>query len=297
MSTVLRPGGFEPVAAGCLRAVVPSPWPPGSVAVFLIESAGDWLVDAGAGTSGSVEALRLALGGALGPEGRLSGLILTHSHLDHAGGLEALAPDVVVAHRDTAEAFQADEGTRASRPFVTVEGKSGSVPGAPGWEWVLGEGHAPGNLLLWRPESGTLLAGDQFLLGLKTPLRIADPAADSFGGYLETLDRVAGLQPAVILTSHTESIQDPAAWIDRERRRLSRQLDRARKAVRSGARTAEEVTAAAYRSIPGAGARELLTRELLAALRHLAMEGEIRRVLANGQETFEAYPAPNLRST
>ena len=287
MSTVLRPGGFEPVAAGCRRAVVPSPWPPGSVAVFLIESGGDWLVDAGAGAAESVEALRVALDGALGPEGEPSGVILTHTHLDHSGGLEALAPHIVIAHRDTAEAFEADDGNPAGHPFMAVEGASGSVPGVPGWEWVLGEGHAPGHLLLWQPEGGTLLAGDQFLLGLKTPLRIADPAEDSFGGYLETLDRVAGLQPAVMLTSHTEPIQEPAAWLDRERRRLSRQLDRARKAVRSGARTAEEVTDRTFGSIPGPAARQLLLREQLAALRHLAVEGEVRRVLAGGQETFE----------
>ena len=287
MSTVLRPGGFEPVAAGCRRAVVPSPWPPGSVAVFLIESGGDWLVDAGAAAAQSVEALRVALDGALGPEGEPSGVILTHTHLDHSGGLEALAPHIVIAHRETAEAFEADDGNPAGHPFMAVEGASGSVPGVPGWEWVLGEGHAPGHLLLWQPEGGTLLAGDQFLLGLKTPLRIADPAEDSFGGYLETLDRVAGLQPAVMLTSHTEPIQEPAAWLDRERRRLSRQLDRARKAVRSGARTAEEVTDRTFGSIPGPAARQLLLREQLAALRHLAVEDEIRRVLAGGQETFE----------
>jgi len=287
VSTILRPGGFEPVAVGCRRAVVPSPWLPHSVAVFLIESAGDWLVDAGAGGVESVEALREALGGTLGPGREPDGVILTHSHLDHAGGLGALGPALVIAHQDTFAAFEADERTPAGLPFSTVQGASGPVPGIPNWEWVLGEGHAPGHLLLWQPESGTLLGGDQFLHGLKTPLRIADPAEDSFGAYLDTLDRVAALRPAIVLTSHTNPIAEPAAWLDRERRRLTRQLDRTRKAVRDGARTALEVTDRTYGSIPGPGARQLLLREKLAALRHLASEGEIRRHLVDGQETFE----------
>lgn len=257
------------------------------MAVFLIESGGLHLVDTGAATVESVEFLAAALDEALGPGEMPDGVVLTHSHLDHAGGLEALAPDTVLAHQDAAKLYEADERTPGGQPFVTVAGTSGSLPDMPGWEWVLGEGHAPGHLLLWQPESGTLLAGDQFLLGLKTPLRIADPEEDSFGAYLETLDRVAALQPAIMLTGHTEAIREPAAWLDRERRRLSRQLDRTRTAVRSGARNAEQVTERTYGSIPGPGARQLLLREKLAALRHLALQGEIRRHLVDGQETFE----------
>lgn len=288
MSTILPPGGFTVVAPHCRRAVVPSPWPPRSVAVFLIDSDGQWLVDTGAATTDSVEALLRSLEAVLGPGGVPDQVILTHAHLDHAGGLEALDPEAVLAHRDTAAAYETDERTPRGLSFDTVHGRAGPVPGLAGWEWVLGEGHAPGHLLLWEPGSGTLLAGDQFLLGLKTPLRIADPDEDSFGAYLDTLARVAALQPAVMLTSHTEAIDQPVAWLERERRRLSRQLDRALAAVRSGARTAEEVTDRTYGAIPGPGARQLLLREKLAALRHLAARGEVRRVLDDGGETFEA---------
>lgn len=287
MSAILSPDGFEPVAHGCRRAVVPSPWPPRSVAVFLIESRGLHLVDTGAATVESIEFLAAALDAALGPGEMPDGVVLSHSHLDHAGGLEALAPDAVIAHQDAARLYEADERTPCGQPFVTVAGTSGSLPDMPGWEWVLGEGHAPGHLLLWQPESGTLLAGDQFLLGLKTPLRIADPEEDSFGAYLETLDRVSTLQPEIMLTGHTAAIRKPAAWLDRERRRLARQLDRTRTAVRSGARDAEEVTERVYGSIPGPGARQLLLREKLAALRHLALQGDIRRRLVDGREIFE----------
>ncbi|MBT8479527.1 MAG: MBL fold metallo-hydrolase [Gemmatimonadetes bacterium] len=287
MSTVLTTGGFMPAAEGCRRAVVPSPWPPRSVAVFLIESGGSWLVDTGAATLESVESLGAALDEELGPGGMPDGVILTHSHLDHAGGLEALGSEVVVAHRETADLYEADERTPHGQPFATVEGDAGSLPDLPGWEWVLGEGHAPGHLMPWHSASGTLLSIDQFLLGLKTPLRIADPAEDSFGSYMATLDRVASLEPAVMLSSHTASIAEPAAWLDRERRRLNRQLDRARLAVQDGARTAEEVTDTTYGSIPGPSARQLLLREKLAALRHLASLGEIRRIWTDGQEGFE----------
>jgi glyoxylase-like metal-dependent hydrolase (beta-lactamase superfamily II) len=257
------------------------------VAVFLIESSGLHLVDTGAATVECIEFLAAALDAALGPGEMPDGVILSHSHLDHAGGLEALAPDAVIAHQDAARLYEADERTPCGQPFVTVAGTSGPLPDMPGWEWVLGEGHAPGHLLLWQPESGTLLAGDQFLLGLKTPLRIADREEDSFGAYLETLDRVSTLQPEIMLTGHTAAIREPATWLDRERRRLARQLDRTRTAVRSGARDAEEVTERVYGSIPGPGARQLLLREKLAALRHLALQGDIRRRLVDGREIFE----------
>ncbi len=288
MSTVLRLGGFEPVAPGCRRAVVPSPWPPRAVAVFLLESDGEWLVDTGASTPESIDAVRSALDAVLGPRGVPRGVILSHSHLDHAGGVEALRPATVVAHRDAAAAFRADERTPAGIPFREVEGSADSLPDVAGWEWILGEGHAPGHLLLWQPESGTVLVGDQFLLGLKTPLRTADETEDSFGRYLATIDRVAAVEPRIMFSSHTEPIVEPLKWLARERRRLERRLERTRNAVQAGARTAAEVTAETYRSIPGAGARELLAREQLAALRHLVFQGEVQRQNLDEREVFEA---------
>ena len=258
-----------------------------AVAVFLLESDGEWLVDTGASTPESIGAVRSALDAALGPRPVPRGVILTHSHRDHAGGLEALRPSRVVAHRDAASAFRADERTPVGIQFREVEGSADPLPDVAGWEWILGEGHAPGHLLLWQPESGIVLVGDQFLLGLKTPLRIADETEDSFGSYLATIDRVAAVEPRVMFSRHTEPIVEPLKWLARERRRLERQLERTRNAVQAGARTATEVTAETYRSIPGPGARELLLREQLAALRHMAFQGEIERRVTDGREVFE----------
>jgi glyoxylase-like metal-dependent hydrolase (beta-lactamase superfamily II) len=257
--------------------------------VFLVRAAGGpWLVDAGAAASDSVKALRRALEGEPDWKPEAPRVVLSHSHLDHAGGLEALSPERVIAHRDAAAAFEADERTPGGMPFETVEGERGRLPNVTGWEWVLGEGHAPGHLLLWQPETRTLLAGDQFMLGLKTPLRVADPEEDSLGAYMRSLERIAALKPDLMITSHTRAIEDPGTWLDREARRLSGQLDRALVAVRSGAQTAEEVTTRTYGTLPGAGARQLLLREKLAALRHLAAVGAIRRDCRDGREIFES---------
>ena len=141
---------------------------------------------------------------------------------------------------------------------------------------------------MWHEASRLLLAGDQFLLGLKTPLRVADPGEDSMGGYLRTIDRVTTLEPSSMLTSHTEPIDAPVRWLERERRRLERQLERGLEAVRAGAQTVEQVTALVYRGIPGPGAQKLLSREQLAALRHLAFTGEVERRLEDGLEVFSA---------
>ena len=241
--------------------------------------------------SDSIESLRRAMADELGPGARPEGVVLSHAHLDHAGGLEALEPGEVIAHQSAAERYELDDRTPSGLPFHRLRGTSGTLPGVEGWEWVLAEGHAPGHLLPWHPATGTLLAGDQFLLGLKTPLSIADPDEDSFGAYLVSIDLAESLQPALMLTGHTEAIRDPGRWLARERRRLERQLDRTLAAVRDGARTAEEVTRRSYRSVPGEGARQLLLREKLAALRHLAARGEIRRDRTGPEETFSPASA------
>ncbi len=287
MSLLDSISGFEPIAPLCERACVPSPWPPGVVAVFLIEGGSTCLVDTGSGTAESDAALEAALRARLGatPPG---GAILTHAHLDHIGGLERLSPSHVIAHRDAVTSMRAEHRLPTFVAVREMTGEHGVIPGLEGWEWVLGEGHAPGHLLPWHPRTGTLIAGDQFLQGLKTPLRVADPETDSYGEYLASLRRVSALEPRIMLTSHTEPIHDPVRWLGRAERRMRKKLTRTVAAIRGTPRTAEQVMAQLYRSIPGPGARQLLVREQTAALRHLHLVGEADRIVEGGVERFVA---------
>jgi hydroxyacylglutathione hydrolase len=260
------------------------------VAVFLIEdeTGGRWMVDAGDGSAESASALAAAGRGLRRSGANIRGLVLTHAHRDHAGGLDALRPSVVIAHAAAVEALRADDRWPSSSPLETVHGEHGRLARIPGWDWILARGHAPGHLMLWHRGTATLLAGDQFLLGLKTPLRVADPDEDSLGGYLNTAGRAAALEPRVILPSHTEAIFEPVTWLERTVERLRRQVERTRGALTEEPTVAEEILARTYRSIPDSGARELLLREQVACLRHLAFTGGARRDFEDGRERFRS---------
>lgn len=291
--SVLHPDArFRTVAPGCERAALPSPWPPGVVAVFLIRCDGWWLVDTGSPEPDAVADLEVALRARIGSSRELRGVVLTHGHLDHVGGLAALGPLALVAHAKAAEWMRAEGRLPEDAVVETVEGERGALPGLADWEWVLGEGHAPGHLLPWHAASRTLIAGDQFLDGLKTPLRVGDPAEDSYGAYLDTLRRVSAIEPRRLLPSHTDAILDPAGWLERRERHMRRQLARTLEAIRDHPRTAREVVRHVYRTVPSSGALQLLLREETAALRHLHLRGLAERVDDGGVERFVAPREP-----
>lgn len=286
---------------------------------MLAETGNDrWLLDAGADTTESVSALRDGLGrvggDTLHPE--TATVVLSHSHLDHAGGLRRWRPARLVAHERCAKemasrtpvssrgrealrrmgvpeaelaalAGSSEAGTPAPLAEIPVDvvlrGSEGDLPGLPGWSWILAEGHAPGHLMLFEPEERVLLAGDQFLVRWKTPYRVADPDEDAFGLYLASLDVAIGLQPSVVCSSHTAAVRPAVPWLRDRRDALRRQAERTREAASTGAVTAWELTA----SRPGPpGLRVLLLREQLAILRHLAATGELARWHDGAVERF-----------
>lgn len=321
-ATSLEPGAPpERVADGCWRIVLPDPYPPGAVAVWLLETPrGPLLLDAGPPGEEAAGALDAALGElGLSPDEPV-GVLLSHHHLDHVGGLADRRRGPIIAHGATlrrlaggggdgaarAEALlrragapdeererlrryrepgapAALEGLRADR---RLEGEEGRLEAAPGWRWLRVRGHAPGHLLLHRPDDGVMLAFDQFMERLKTPLALDDADADPWGDYLRSLRLAADLEPAVLLPAHTGGLRPAVPWLARRRRAMERSLERIAGAVEAGSETAWAAAERIYSGDPGPAREALLVRETLAGLRRLAAVGTARRRIADGVERY-----------
>lgn len=318
----LRPGDPpEQPSEGCWRIALPDPYPPGVVAVHLLEGPdGPWLLDTGPPGEDARAALSRGLA-ALGLDrDDLRGVLLSHHHLDHVGGLAGWRPARVRTHAATARCLaEAGDGAdrtpellrragvpgealpqlerhreprdpslaRRIRVDEPLEGEEGRFAEPEDWRWIRVGGHAPGHLLVHRPGDGTLLSSDQFMARLKTPLAVGDPDADPWGAYLRSLRRAVDADPRVILPAHTEPIRPAVPWLERRLRTLDRALDRIRAEVGRAADTAWAVLERLYPGSPSDGRRALLVRETLAGLRRLAATGDLEReVTPEGVERY-----------
>lgn len=319
----LAPDGLpERIASRCVRIPLPDPFVPGVTSVFVLESAADeppWLLDTGADMPESTAALRAGLAAVSRAPESAGGAVLSHTHLDHSGGLLRWTPARLLVHEGAVAEMRNREpassrGRAALRrmgapdpiatelapesepvgkaPFADmpvsdpVSGNEGAVPDCEGWQWLLSEGHAPGHLMLFHETDRLLLSADQFLLKWKSPLRISDPEEDSFGLYLDSLDRSLALAPKIVCSSHTVAVQPGVPFLEERKASLLRQLERTRDAVRAGADTAWDVVARGERT-PTGGLLILFMRERFAMLRHLAAIGELTRRVEEGVERFE----------
>jgi len=320
-----RPIKLDPAAAperlfdGCWRVSLPDPFVPHVTSAYLLESGEDtWLIDSGADSEESADALRAKLAAhGTGLDG-VAGCILSHSHLDHAGGLLHWKPRHLAAHEHTA-AEMSNRSPRSSRgpealrlmgvpdPLVEemaphgepvqvrlagidvdtqLSGDSGTFEGLSGWTWHLAEGHAPGHLMFFHADSRSLLGGDQFLERWKTPYLISDPDGDSFGAYLRSVETALALEPGVIYPSHTRAIRPAEKWLEDRKDTLLHQRERTLEAARGGSRSAYEAVRSQYRGDLKPGLIVLLLREQLAILRHLAASEDLLREEVEGVELF-----------
>jgi glyoxylase-like metal-dependent hydrolase (beta-lactamase superfamily II) len=170
---------------------------------YLIPGPSPVLVDAGVGHEAHLDALaaRAPTGPAL--------VVVTHVHPDHASGAPAVATRWPQA-RFAKWPWPERDGGFDVRWSALADGQRIETAEGP-LSVVHTPGHSPDHVALWHEDSRTIFTGDLLVQG--STVVIPASAGGSLAAYLESLARVAALQPARALPAHGPAIEDPAALI------------------------------------------------------------------------------------
>jgi glyoxylase-like metal-dependent hydrolase (beta-lactamase superfamily II) len=231
---------------------------PQSVAACLLETRdGPVLIDPG--PASTLPALRAGLAKHGYEIGDLTGLLLTHIHLDHAGGSGTLArenPRLQVYVHELGAPHVADPtrllrsatqlygdrmealwGEVAPVPAVQVRALSGGESLAVGgrtFEVAYTPGHASHHVSYFEPESGLAFVGDTG--GLRTPplfsvLPVTPPPDFDLEAWLRSLRVIGAWRPSQLMLTHYGASPDPESHLDDLRAGLVTWADHARSSL------------------------------------------------------------------
>jgi hydroxyacylglutathione hydrolase len=216
-----------------LPANNPSAWTgPTGTNTYLLKGRVPTLVDAGVGDPAHLDAIAAALDGE-----PLAQILVTHDHIDHAGGLPAVTarwPSArVLAFADLSGSLDRTlaAGDAHLRPLHTP-------------------GHSPDHLCFFDAAAGDLYCGDL----VRSGGTIVIPA--SRGGnlrqYLDSLRTVRDLAPRRLLPGHGTLIDDPRPIVDYYLRHREERDAQILEAMREGGGTPDAIALRVYGKLPAA---------------------------------------------
>jgi glyoxylase-like metal-dependent hydrolase (beta-lactamase superfamily II) len=282
-------------------------------------SDGRWtLVDTGLGLPDAEERWARILAGLDAPIGRV---FVTHFHPDHVGAAAIVAELTGALVHQGADDYAQCVGTWGERrieermpeylrehgtPEAEIESfreesrrfaglvrfERDPVLVAPGneidgWELLHLPGHADGHLALL--QDGILVAGDTLLAAITPNVGLyPDSRPDPLGDYIESLERIIGLDPRIALPGHHEPIEDPAG---RARELIDHhvwRLEQAAEALDADPRTAYDVSLSLFPGELPPVLRRFALAETRAHLEYLVRRGGARRVDADERVSYLA---------
>ncbi len=186
-----------------IRADNPGPFTFDGTVTYLLGHDDLVILDPGPDVDDHVRALVRSTEGA-----RRVRLVLTHGHGDHAGGVDRLLAEFAAAGHPEVDVVGAGH-ERARAPAVDEEvpfdgGRLVAVPTP---------GHTRDHLAWYWPGARALFAGDH-VLGHGHTTWVAEYAG-CVADYLASLERVRGLDLAVIHPGHGPDLHEPYAALDR----------------------------------------------------------------------------------
>lgn len=177
----------------------------------------------------------------------VEGILLTHSHPDHAPGAPLLAGMLdapVLASADMPE----DIARGLCADALLNDGDTLRVAGDV-LRVVATPGHAHDHIAFWLEGARVLFAGDT-ILGEGTTV-IAPPEGD-MSLYMQTLERIRELRPYLIAPGHGPLIRDPGAKLEEYVAHRRQREEQIIQALERGPATIEELVARVYADVdPG----------------------------------------------
>jgi hydroxyacylglutathione hydrolase len=250
-----------------IHAFNPSPLTGAGNMTWLIPGHVPTLIDAGTGEPAHLDALERALGGT-----RLAQVLVTHSHIDHASGAPAIAQRMPHV-RFLKMPWPERDATWHVRWEPLKDGESVAA-GDSVLSAVHTPGHSPDHLCFWQPDTSQLFCGDLAWKG--STVVIPPTQGGDIAAYLESLERVIQLAPAVMLPAHGDVIERPIELLREyiDHRMLREQQVIA--ALRAGISDPTLMVARIYRSL-AAPLVPVARESILAHLLKLEHEGRARR--------------------
>jgi glyoxylase-like metal-dependent hydrolase (beta-lactamase superfamily II)/8-oxo-dGTP pyrophosphatase MutT (NUDIX family) len=169
-----------------------------------------WVVDPGSPDPGEQERLLMLLGELCAHGARVEGILATHHHPDHVGGIHALSKALdlpVRGHPLTLARLEPGfrPGAALDDGMKVPLGKS--PDGHAGWELLAlhTPGHDRGHLCFRESRYGTMLVGD--MLSTISTI-IIDPPEGHLATYLQSLERLAVQPMTTLYPAHGPAMRD-----------------------------------------------------------------------------------------